>query len=317
MDRIFKKDDYLIKHKEKDIFSVYPPTTATCLTSIKTGLNPSEHGWLGWTSYIQPINKIITLYKGNEKGKSQKDGDFLKIKDKYFYNTKTITELINEQGKYLSYEITCYPHNVDRNIDSVFKKILEKLKIKGKKYIFAYYPEPDDILHAFGENSNEAKVEIEKINKKVEEYSKLILDNKNTMMIITSDHGHLISNKVSIKNKEILKYMENPQLFIENRSPAFLVKKGEEDNFKKAFNKDFGRDFHLFSKDEILNLKIFGEYKENNKHELFESSLGDYMAIPKYFSNKCLIKEENYNIVSFHGGNSDDEIYITLIFIFN
>ena len=137
------------------------------------------------------------------------------------------------------------------------------------------------------------------------------------MMIITSDHGHLISNKVSIKNKEILKYMENPQLFIENRSPAFLVKKGEEDNFKKAFNKDFGRDFHLFSKDEILNLKIFGEYKENSKHELFESSIGDYMAIPKYFSNKCLIKEENYNIVSFHGGNSDDEIYVPLIVISN
>ena len=52
MDRIFNKDDYLIKHKEKDIFSIYPPKTATCLTPNKNSLNPSEYAWLWWTSYI-------------------------------------------------------------------------------------------------------------------------------------------------------------------------------------------------------------------------------------------------------------------------
>ena len=58
LDKILNKNDYLIKNKKSDIFTVYPPTTATCLNSIKTGLNPSEHGWLGWTSYVEPINKI-------------------------------------------------------------------------------------------------------------------------------------------------------------------------------------------------------------------------------------------------------------------
>ena len=318
LDKILNKNDFLIKNRKKDIFSVFPPTTAASLNTIKTGLNPSEHGWLGWTSYIKPIDKIITLYKDFEKGKLEKDSDYLEIKDKYFYNKKTIVELINEAGKYSAYELNCYPYNVDRDIDSVFNNILEALKIEGKKYIFSYYPEPDDILHVLGSESEQAKLEIEKINKKVEEYSKLILENKNTVMIIISDHGHLISNKVDIRNKEIRKYLEKPFIFIENRSPAFLVKKGMEENFKKAFDKDFGNDFFLLSKEEILKYNIFGEYSENNKHELFETSFGDFMAISKDSSKICLIDEGDYPIhYSFHGGYSDDEIYIPLIVLSN
>ena len=229
LDKILDKNAYLIKNRKDEIYSVFPPTTAASLNSIKTGLNPSEHGWLGWTGYVPPIKKMIALYKDYEKGKREKDKDFLEIKNKYYYNVKTVTEQITEAGKYLAYELNCYPYNVDRDIDSVFKRILETLKIKGKKYIFSYYPEPDDILHDKGVKSEDAKKEIEKINKKVEEYSKLILENKNTMMIIVADHGHLIvDERIDIKNSEISKYLENPKIFIENRSPALLVKKGEE-----------------------------------------------------------------------------------------
>ena len=80
IDKILNKDDYLIKKRKKEIFSVYPPTTAACLTSIKTGLNPSEHGWLGWTQYVQPINKIIALYRNTEKGKKEKDKELFRNK---------------------------------------------------------------------------------------------------------------------------------------------------------------------------------------------------------------------------------------------
>jgi len=320
IDQVLDKDAYLIKKRKDEIYSVFPPTTAACLNSIKTGLNPSEHGWLGWTGYVPPIKKMIALYKEYEKGKIEKDKDFLEIKDKYYYKTKTVTEKISEAGKYLAYELNCYPYNVDRDIDSVFKRILETIKIKGKKYIFTYYPEPDDLLHAKGIKSNVVIEEIKKINKKVEEYSKLILENKNTIMIIVADHGHLIlDERIDITNSEISKYLENPKVFIENRSPAFLVKEGEEENFKKAFNKDYGNHFYLLSKEEILNNKIFGEYNEDSKHELFESSVGDFIAIPKDSFSSAIFgdSDDKSKYVSFHGGYSDDEILIPLIVISN
>ena len=317
MNKILDENSFLMQKMKSEIYSVFPPTTASCLNSIKTGLNPSEHGWLGWSTYVPVINKIINLYNNKEKGKRNNDNDFLRIKEQYYYNKKTITELINDAGKYKAYELNCYPHNVERNIDVVFQRILETLKIKGKKYIFSYYPEPDDILHANSLKSQKAVDEIKKINAKVEEYSKLILQHEKTMLIIVADHGHLISEQKKILDNKIRNCLKTKKVFIENRSPAFLVKPGYEKNFVEEFNKNYGDDFYLLSKEDILKYKLFGEYSEGNEHELFENSFGDFMAIAKDNSNKALLGESDHGMSSYHGGYSDDEIYVPLIVISN
>ena len=153
-----------IKNNSKFLYNNFYNLSWKNLNAIKLGLNPSETGWLGWSCYVPPINKIINLFKDTEKGKNEKDFDFEKIKEKYYYNKKTITQLINEEGKYNAYELNCYPHNVERNIDKVLQKILDTLNIntKSRKYIFSYYPEPDDILHELGVESKLAIDEIKK-----------------------------------------------------------------------------------------------------------------------------------------------------------
>ena len=317
MNKILDENSFLMQKMKSEIYSVFPPTTASCLNSIKTGLNPSEHGWLGWSTYVPVINKIINLYNNKEKGKRNNDNDFLRIKEQYYYNKKTITELINDAGKYKAYELNCYPHNVERNIDVVFQRILDTLKIKGKKYIFSYYPEPDDILHANSLKSQKAVDEIKKINAKVEEYSKLILQHEKTMLIIVADHGHLISEQKKILDNKIRNCLKTKKVFIENRSPAFLVKPGYEKNFVEEFNKIYGDDFYLLSKEDILKYKLFGEYSAGNEHELFENSFGDFMAIAKDNSNKALLGESDHGMSSYHGGYSDDEIHVPLIVISN
>ena len=52
----------------KEITTVFPATTTAATTSIATGLNPVEHGWLGWNMYIEPIDETITLFRNCEKG---------------------------------------------------------------------------------------------------------------------------------------------------------------------------------------------------------------------------------------------------------
>ena len=317
MNHVLKNDDFLMRKREREIFSVFPPTTASCLTSVKTGLNPSEHGWLGWNVYVQPLNKIIALFKDKVKGTKRPYKDFVKMK-KQFFRYKTITDLINEKKKYSAFETTCYPYNVEKKIDNVFLKVLEILKQPGKKYIFAYYPEPDEILHKRGVTSMEARKEIEHINRKVEEYSKKILETKNTIMFITADHGHLIiPNQVELKNQEFLQYLQIPNTFIEDRNPAFLVKKGQEENFKASFLKEFGNDFYLLSREEILEKKVFGEYEEGKKHPLLDSLMGDFIAFSKDTSKIALLGEGDSKKTSFHGGYNDDEIYVPLIVISN
>lgn len=54
LERTLDKNAFLIKNKVKDITTVFPATTTAATTSIRTGLNPVEHGWLGWNTYIAP-----------------------------------------------------------------------------------------------------------------------------------------------------------------------------------------------------------------------------------------------------------------------
>ena len=71
LDRVLDNDSFLIQNKYKDITSVFPTTTTAATTSVLTGLDPVEHGWLGWNMYIKPIDKIITLFLNVEKGKKK------------------------------------------------------------------------------------------------------------------------------------------------------------------------------------------------------------------------------------------------------
>ena len=317
MDQILKKDDFMMKNRVKEIYSTFPPTTAAGLTSTKTGLNPSEHGWIGWFTYIEPLKKIVKIYKDKAKDALLfGSGEFIKYKEKYLTH-KTVVEQIKEAGKYKAFETNCYPHNEEKNLDKVFQNILDKLKLEGKKYIFSYIGEPDHVLHDKGSNSSQAKKVIEKINQKVEEYSKKILQHKNTVIIMVADHGHIDGKDVDVKKKEYLKYTTNELSFIECRSPAYLVKKGKEEDFKKAFLKEFGNDFYLLSREEVLKHKLFGDYEEGKENPLFKSGLGDFMAITKGNSNKVLIGKGDSTNIGYHGGYSDREIFIPLIIISN
>ena len=96
----------------------------------------------------------------------------------------------------------------------------------------------------------------------------------------------------------------------------FRIKEGKKNEFKKLFNQYFGKDFYLLSKETIINKQIFGDikYKEN---KLFESSIGDFMAINKNNNNKVILDDLDFPMISVYGGNSDDEIFIPLnIFYF-
>ena len=316
MDKTLNKDSFLIKKRVKEIYSTFPPTTSAGLTSVKTGLNPAEHGWIGWFTYIKPIDKIIRIYADKEKDSyTFTNSDFIEIKKKYL-TPKTVVEQINEAGKYKAYETNCYPYNEESNYDKVFKNIFDKLEIEGKKFIFSYFGEPDHILHSKGSDSTQAKNEIEKINNKIEEYSKIMLEKyKNTVMIIVADHGLIVGEDVEVKNLEFNNYLANSFSFIENRSPAYLVKKGQEENFKKSFLKEFGKDFYLLSKEEVLKYKIFGDYEEGKQNPLFEEGLGDFMAISKNHCKKVLLGRHDWGNVGYHGGYHDEEIFVPLILI--
>ena len=77
--------------------------------------------------------------------------------------------------------------------------------------------------------------------------------------------------------------------------------------FKEKFNQLFGKWFVLLSKEEVIQLNLFGTGKQ---HKMFLDAIGDYLAVAV---DKYTLSYGDYPLHSTHAGDCDDEIYIPLI----
>lgn len=306
LDRNLNSDSFFIKNRLKEITTVFPATTTAATTSIRTGLNPIEHGWLGWNMYIHPINETITLFRNTKKENKQLSERFIKEKDK-LVNT-TISDQINENKKYKSMELFPFGPEKYDNFDEMLNIIKKECLKDGKKYIYAYDEEPDHTMHAYGPDSKEVVKLIKERNEKVEKLCKELED---AVIFVIADHGHKLVEHIFLKNyPELLKMLERTTS-LEQRAVSFKIKNGFKEKFSKKFNELFGEYFKLYEKKDIIESGLFGDGKEN---ELFEEALGDFIAIA-YEANKCLIADGDEVLTSQHAGYSNDEIYVPLIVI--
>lgn len=299
-------NSFLIKNLDSEISSVVPATTTASTISMLTGLTPKEHGWLGWNLYMKEEDKIVTMFTNKLKDTNIEAAEYNVAQKHFPYNT--ITDLINKEGKYYSKILFPFGEDPYNDIDDMLTKIKDNLNKKERNYIYAYFEDPDGIMHDTGTDSKDTLDCFEIINKKVEEFSSEL---KDTIIIVLADHGHINCDEIVLSNyKDIFNTLDG-DVWIEGRMCAFKIKEGKEQEFERLFNLYFSDNFILKTKEEIINENLFGDGIE---HKYFEDSLGDYFALAignKYF------KYDNKGdfFKSVHAGFTIDEMKIPLIII--
>ena len=308
MDKLLDKDVFLMKNRIKTITTVFPATTVAATTSVLTGLNPSETGMLGWDMYYKDIDKTITVFLNSEKEDLDRKplDEAIAYKEKHMI-TKTIMKEINEKGKYKGYKIFPFGEDAYTSIDEMFKLIEEKCKEEGKKYIYAYDIEPDHTMHLVGCDKPEIKDIIMDLNNRIEELSKKLTD---TVIFVIADHGHYNVENLLIKDYPDIEECLLRNTSLEPRATNFFIKPDKKELFVKLFNKHFGNYFDLYTIEDVIKSKLFGDGKEN---EILKDALGDYLAIAK--ADKTLIHTGSILLKSQHAGYKDDEIFIPIIAI--
>ena len=299
-------DNFLLEHLDSEISSVVPSTTTASTTSMLSGLTPAEHGWLGWDIYVKEEDKIVTMFTNTLKDTDIEAADY-NIARKYFpYDT--ITDSINEKGKYYSKILFPFGEDSYEDIDDMFIKIKENLNKKEKNYIYAYYEYPDGIMHDTGTDSDSTLDCFKMINEKVEKFSSDIED---ILIIVIADHGHINCGEIILSDYEDIFDTLDGDVWIEGRMCAFKIKEERKEEFEELFSKYFKEDFILKTKEEVIEEKLFGDGTEN---KYFKDSLGDYFALAvgdKYFKYST---EGDY-FKSAHAGFTIDEMKIPLIII--
>ena len=145
------------------------------------------------------------------------------------------------------------------------------------------------------------------LNNKIEKLSNKL---RNSIIFVVADHGHHNVENLFIKDYPDIEECLLRNTSLEPRAVNFFIKPDKKEKFEILFNKYFGNDFDLYSMEDVIESKLFGDGKEN---KVFRDALGDYLAIAK--TNKTLLYGGCEILKSQHAGYTDDEILVPLIMI--
>jgi predicted AlkP superfamily pyrophosphatase or phosphodiesterase len=298
------KGSFLRRHLAAEISSVFPPTTTAATTSIESGLTPTEHGWLGWSLYFSEIDKIVNAFINTVKDSGEKAADYHVAGKIIPY--KNIYDIINETGNAKAYSVSPFGTNKVTSYIEMFNEVERLCNLDGNKYIYAYYEQPDADMHDYGCYSMAVTSWVKEIDRRVEKMCHVL---KDTIVIVTADHGHInLKYKFVIDYPNMLKMLVRP-ISIESRATCFYVKEEYKELFTDEFYKAFGNDFLLLSKQEVIELKLFGDGKAHPKLEEF---IGDFLAVA--IADKGIAySHESAQFLSNHAGMTRQEMIIPFI----
>lgn len=265
------------RHHKVSICSVFPAAPAAAQASLMSGLQPCGHARLGNDAADEPAPY------------------------------KSVFDRLGEAGV-KSYCIS--PEN-DPDLRS-FQDVLDRAKsicsMPERKYIYASWPYLEPLLCRCGGGSGiseEVRECLTDIENRIVGFTE---DMKDTLLVITADHGHTDVETSDISDHpELLDCLERMPSF-ESRMLMFFVKDGRESEFCSLFNEFYGEDFKLLTKKDALDEHLFGTGAENGR---FRSMLGDYIAVAT--DGLSIVRGGDKSRVSGYGGISEDEIYVPFI----
>ncbi len=297
-------DAFLRKNLLKEISSVFPPTTTAATTSVLTGLSPAEHGWLGWSLYFEEIDKNVDLFpNSDENGEAAADYNVARR----YLPAKNIPSLINETGTAKGY-INSQNGISSNNYKKMMRQLVRFSRRPGKKYVYCYSSQPDSLMHMTGCSSDETHKKILEINSISERIAKKL---KNTLLIITADHG-LIDTHDSHCISEYPELTETLERLpsIEPRTLNCYVKSGMSEKFLEVCTKEFGDKVCVLSKREAIENRIFGDASDN---AVLEKRLGDYLIISKSDLTLFNSPQNVSRFIGIHAGIDKRELKVPLI----
>lgn len=302
------ENDFLRCNFVCSISSVFPSTTVAATTTIESGYSPLETGWLGWDLYFDEIGENVAVFRNT----LQKNGEVAANYNvaRRYIPYKNIFERIEEiNGKRTAYCVSPFSKYHSKSVHDICKRIKKLSRKKHKKYIYSYWHQPDTEMHYYGVKSQQTHEQILLINNEVE---KLCNRLKNSLVIITADHGLCDSENVYLEDyPELSEMLKIPPSIEPSRAMSFFIKDGLLEEFKTEFNKHFGDDFKLMTKEEVFTENVFGFGKPHPRTYGF---VGDFLAVATG-KKSLFIEREETNFIGVHAGLTAEEMIVPFIAI--
>ena len=198
------------------------------------------------------------------------------------------------------------------SFDEMCQKIIAVTKATdNRKIISAYWTEPDSSAHKFGVKNEIIRKIMENIDKNLQLLDEALQD---SLLIVSADHGEIDVEEIYLNiYPELCETFVRPPA-LEARFLTFFIKEDKKQIFEAEFDRLFGGEFVLYTREQFLKTGLLGSGK---MHPQIPKFLGNYLAIS--VSNRSLrytTDEVDFpNMKAEHAGISDKEMLIPLIMI--
>lgn len=297
-----EKDSFLKTHHLYTNTAIYPSTTAASTTATLSGLSPLRTGWTGWANYFKEIRRNIVLFTGVDYFTDEPTGfsgyDALPY-EPFFADLKVHGTIHQPNFSKHTYQFK-----------KILKHSLKAIKKKKQNVQYVYYTQPDGLMHEFGTYDACVVEMLKRIDLDLEWYSKKLP--KDTLLIISADHGHTNVKPIDIYLCKTIQKMLNRAPANDSRCITFSVKKEYRKEFPILFKALFGYAYDILPSSEAMRLEYFGK-KDEQAHTRVYDFLADYVAVAKneyYFNYKGA---DNMLFKSHHAGITTDEMLVPVI----
>jgi hypothetical protein len=229
------------------VTSVAPSTTAAALTSITTGLAPSEHGLVGFRMRVE--GDVLNALSWQVNGRRAPDptlvqrhapfrGRDIPVVTKSEFHRTGFTEAHLRGGRFHGW----------RAVSSLVEHC-RHLVAGGEPLVYAYYPGLDEVAHARGLHDGFYEAELLFVDRLVEMLQAALP--AHVALVVTADHGQVhLDSDAWVALGDLAELVE--QCAGDGRFRYLYARRGAADELLAAAREAHGRHAWVRSRDELV-----------------------------------------------------------------
>ncbi len=296
----------------RTIYTNFPSTTATSLSTLGTGVLPGVHGMLGYTVRVpRSGNRLLNALKWDERVDPVMWQKVPTLFERAVLAGVSVTHVAAKryEGSGFTQAALRGAKYVGANgIDEMAIAVSAALKPQPS-FVYTYLNTLDSAGHSDGVGSDKWLTALAQISEFITKVKESVPTG--TRIWITSDHGMVNSTKQIILGQDN-DLLENVLLIGgEPRARHIYINEGAQEETVAKWRQFLGNSAKVLSKSEAIADGLFGPVVSEDASE----RMGDLIAIANddlIIIDPARVKEES-SMVGHHGGVTDIEVEIPLL----
>ncbi len=310
----------------KPLTTVFPSTTSTVLTSIFTGLSPSEHGVLGYQMFSKEYGVVFNTLEMKPVYGYNREVDLAESFARRFetwmpkLQEHDVTPQMVTMGaiagsglsRVIHRDLPVTTYRLSSDMLAQCGKVLQR---QDQTLVTLYYSGVDGLEHRYGPYSEEVSFELSSLESNLKHFLGTLPDEikKQTLVLVTADHGVAETQQI-VYLKDVPQVSSRLMLppLGDARASFLFSNPGQSDAVAAAFRENVGG-FKLFPSEQLIEAGSFG--KPANSDAL-RQNVGDFTALgnaktslqyPFYEDDRA------FEHLGSHGGMTVEEMVVPLL----